>query len=200
MGMRGIGRMGAVAVVALTLLTACGSDDETASGPESGSSTAPPSTSTTTAPGATSTTVDRRDPSTVETTPIDIASKGDVLPDGTVFGYITELIAGHNEIVGKFDLAELLTGEAAQKAAAAAGTEAYDDYFIRNTSKKLRDIKVDPTVVVEDVAYGDDCCELRSVDIAQWVADREANHETSTSVFITISGGEVTAIREQFFP
>lgn len=196
----------AATTVAAVLLAACGDDGGGTSA--GGTTKSAPSSTTTAAPVTSSTTADTLPlatpdglPRTPSTLPIAAASVGEVLPDGTVFGYITTLVAGHNEIVGEFDLAELLTGEAAEQAAAAKGEEVTDDYVIRNDSTKLRTITVSPTAVVYDVRYDDDrCCDPTRVDVVDFVAERDRAHEDRTAVFLTTEHGIVTRIQEQFFP
>jgi hypothetical protein len=124
---------------------------------------------------------------------------GDRLLDGKHFGYITTVVAGHNEIDGQFDLAELYTGSAAEEQAHRDGTEVDDDYYIRNVNPQERPIRIDAEAVVLDIDDAD-CCEPHQVDPAQWVADRDARGETRTAAYITLQGGVVTKIEEVFFP
>jgi hypothetical protein len=195
-GAGAIGRVGAVLAL-VTLLAACGDDAGSAKGPDSGSSTSPSSSSSTSVPRAVTSSTG---PLSIVTIPIGAASAGATLPDGTVFGYITTLQVNDTTVTGEFDLAELLTGDAAVAAAQADGQVADNDYYIRNNSKKLRAITVDPDAAVLDIDYQNDCCEPKPTDIATFVADRDAAHETRTAVYLTTTDGAVTRVAEQFFP
>ena len=173
----------------VAVLAGCGDDKGDAKSPD---------TTTSTTAGATSTTADG-----TSTTAGDAenggATKGDVLLDGRHFGYVTTLVAGHDEITGQFDLATLLTGEAAAKAQEAAGVEEPLDFYITNVNPKERPIVVDPEATVLDVDY-DACCDQHPTDPASWVADRDARNETRTPCYITIKDGVVTKIEEQYLP
>lgn len=191
---RVVGRAGQIGagLVVVALLAACG-DSEPSASPDLGSSSSSTTSSTI---GATSSTTA---PSGHTTIPIDEASKGDTLPDGTVFGYITTLQVNDTTVTGEFDLAELLTGDAAVTAATADGQEADNDYYIRNNSQKVRAITVDPDAEVLDIDY-DSCCDPFVTNIAAFVADRDDANEVRTPVYLTTTDGVVTRVEEVFFP
>ncbi len=171
---------GLVAVCAVVVLVAgCGDDDTADTGSPEVSSAG--DSTTTEAPSTTG------------------EATGDELADGVHFGYITTLIAGHNEISGQFDVAELLTGEAALEASREAGFDEPTDYYISNVNPRLRPILVDPEAEVLDVDF-DDCCEAKPSDIQQFVIDRDADEEERTAVHLTVEDGVVTRIEEQYFP
>lgn len=188
--------IGATAVATALVLAACGSDD--------GNSTieADPddSTTTTVAPSSTTTAVgdasDGLDPFATATSLVNVPIE---LPDGSYFGFITTLIAGPNVVSGQFDLAELLTGDAARAAAAEAGGEESDDYFIKNENEQLRPILLSPDATVRDVDY-DDCCDAKDTTPAQFVADRDDTGEERTAVALRVEDGQVTEIVEIYFP
>jgi hypothetical protein len=195
---RVVERVGLIGVALLVvLLAACGDDAKTATGPDAGSSstTSTPSSSTSSTEARTTTA-----PSSDGTIPIDEASKGDTLPDGKVFGYITTLQVNDTTVTGEFDLAELLTGDAAVAAAQADGQEADNDYYIRNNNKKERAITVDPDAEVLDIDYQDSCCDPFVTNIAAFVADRDDASEVRTPVYLTTTDGIVTRVEEVFFP
>jgi hypothetical protein len=170
----------------VAVLAGCSDDKGDAKAADTTSSTVGSTTTT----GGTSTTADAENGG---------ETNGDVLLDGRHFGYITTLVAGHDEISGQFDLAKLLTGDEAAQAQQAAGVEEPLDYYITNVNPKERPIVVDPEATVLDVDY-DHCCEPTSTDPASWVADREARDETRTAAYITIKDGVVTKIEEQYLP
>jgi hypothetical protein len=173
---------GALAVgLAVVSLVACGDDDE----PDSTTTTTSSTTTTSLAGAGSSTTV--------------VNEADDRLEDGVHFGYLTSLTAGHDEIVGEFDLAELLTGKAAADAQAQAGVEEPLDFYVRNVNPKLSAILVDPEAQVLDVD-DDDCCEPKSTTPAKFAADREQRHEERTAVKLTVVNGTVTRIEEIYFP
>src|SRR5690349_7979945 len=106
---------GALALgLVLAGLAACGGDD----GSKASDKTTTTVGSTTSTEAATSSTA----PPVTDEPNIGHETDGDRLLDGKHFGYITTLIAGHNEIDGEFDLAELYTGQAAVDKALADGT------------------------------------------------------------------------------
>lgn len=132
---------------------------------------------------------------------VPIPTDGEALPDGIYFGYLHALVAGHEEIVGTFDPAELLTGAEAAAAAEAAGEEPFD-YFIRNDDDTERaPITIDPEATVLDVRYGTDvCCDPQETTPARFAADREDADEEVTAMEITVAGGVVTRMVEIYFP
>ncbi len=170
--------LGLVAAVALS--AGCGSDD-----PEVASTS-----STTDAPTTTASTTTLAPTSTTAVEPV-----GDVLPDGTHFGYLTELNINDTTATGLFDLAQLFTGDDAVAAAAEDGVELDTDYYIRNVNPKLRAIEVDPRAEVSDIDY-DACCEPQSTNIA----DFAAGLEPPTPVKLTVEDGIVTVVEELYFP
>jgi hypothetical protein len=193
--MRGTLRTAAAAVAAiLVVLGACGDDDGGKLSVDLGTTT------TAAASGATTTTLDPgiEDADAIPETATSLVNVPDELPDGTYFGYITTLLAGDTDISGQFDLAELLTGQAAVDAANDAGEEPLD-FYIKNENKKLRPILVAPDAQVRDVDY-DDCCDAKPTTIIEFIEDRDAKHEERTAVALTVKAGQVTAIREVFFP
>lgn len=177
-----LGRTVAAVGLAALAVAACSDDD----GGKLSVDLDPPRTTTTEPTGATG---------TIEAVP-------DGLEPGLHFGYLRTIVAGHNEIVGTFDPAELLTGAEAEAAAEAAGEEPLD-FFIRNTDDGEQvPILVDPEADVLDVRYGsDECCTPVATTPAQFVADREAAGEEQTIVRLTVvAGGLVTRIEEVYFP
>src|SRR5690606_30167182 len=171
----------ALVVTGLVALGACsGDDDEPAADGSSTTTAAAPDD------GTTVTTSDPRigDPDPPPETATSLGTVPDELPDGTYFGYLTTLVAGDDGIVGQFDLAELLTGEAAEAAAEAAG-ELPLDFYVKNENPKLRRVVVDPDAVVRDIDYTA-CCVAQATTVERFIADRDANDERRTAVALTV--------------
>ena len=173
-------------VLGLVLAVGCGDDDESTTDTTGATTTSTPAGSTTTASGD--------GPSTTALEP-----PNDLLADGDHFGFITTLVVGDETVTGQFDLAQLLTGDEAHAAALQAGEEPMD-FFVSNINPKLRPIQVAPGAQVLVVDYVGDCCEAKSTTIVDFVADRDADGEERTPVHLTVTGGIVTAITEQYFP
>jgi hypothetical protein len=108
-----------------------------------------------------------------------------------------------------FDLAYLLSGDAANKAAAQRGyeTPVPNDYFIINDNPKLRTLELSPTVSILLLDWAN-CCQTR------FQADRQKFQHAFTlksypngnykgefsGYWLTVKGGFVVKIWEQFFP
>lgn len=186
--------IGATAVATALVLSACGGDD--------GNSTIeadPDDTTTTTVASDSSTTTTAAGDYDVFATATSLVNVPDELPDGQYFGYITELAVADDGAIGQFDLAELLTGEAARAASGGDGTEPSDDFFIKNDNTKLRPITVASDATINDVDYVD-CCDAKPTGYADFIADRDAADEERTAVSILVEDGTVTRIDEIYFP
>jgi hypothetical protein len=129
------------------------------------------------------------------------------LEDGRHFGFIMSIDASGSAMV--FDLALFLTGDAANQAAIEDGViqpgETIDnDYYIRNNNTKLRDLVLSPDVQIVLVNWPN-CCETT---VSGALADFAASFTTPTDVYhgaqspywLTVDGGVVTKIEEQYLP
>lgn len=165
---------------------------------ESSTTTAP--AVTTTAAGLTTTTT----PSTTTTLDTNTLASGsgctpgsDQLPEGEWYGLWVAL----EEDVVEFDLACWFTGEAAVIASAEDGEESPppNDYYVRNESDQVRFVPVTSDVPV--VWYpdpGDPTTEAVTM-YEFWREDVESS-EFALAIWITIEGGVIVSIREQWVP
>ncbi|MFN8051222.1 MAG: hypothetical protein U0Q22_07305 [Acidimicrobiales bacterium] len=162
-------------------------------------------TSTTTVVGTTvkgATTTTAKGGSAPTTTALVIT---DPVPDGTSFGYLKGVSISQSTIT--IDIAELLTGDAAVKAALEDGvlepgeTSIDNDYYIRNKNPKLRTAPVSPSAEIKTL---DDpgSPDLTSTSIGTLAADLQARsgEEAGVPVNIVAKGGVISRIDEVFFP
>lgn len=129
-----------------------------------------------------------------------------VLPNGKSFVYVKKAQGGEEgPLLLTFDLAYLYTSdEANQQAAAHGDPEPTDGYYIVNDNPKLRTIPIASGVEVRFIPMSA-CCELQPGDINAWA---DAVNGTVMSDYsgangawwITVAGGEVVKIEEQYFP
>lgn len=131
------------------------------------------------------------------------------LDDGYHFGYITAVDTSERTVT--FDLAGLLTGEAAKTAAVEEGViqpdESLDnDYYISNKSKTLRTLRYTEDVKVRVVDWAN-CCEGRiDGNIEEFAAafrpdgKTDRYHGPDSPYSLTIEAGVVVRIREEYFP
>jgi hypothetical protein len=146
---------------------------------------------------------------TETTSPSPSPSPSPALADGRYFGSIKSVDFAGQPPNLVFDLAYLLTGEAANKAAAQHGLETPvpNDYYIVNDNPRLRTLKLSPTVSILLLDWAN-CCQTR------FQADRakfehaftlkkypSGNYKGKFSGYwLTIRDGLVVKIWEQFFP
>lgn len=120
----------------------------------------------------------------------------ETLPDGEWFGYVDSTSSADVE----FDLACWFTGTPAAEAAAEDGEESPppNDYYIRNISTETRTVPVSAAVGISALvdAGGPD---LESVSYADWSAGW-AGLDYQPGVWITIEGGAIVDITEQYVP
>lgn len=118
------------------------------------------------------------------------------LDDGYWFGYAVSRSPGGIT----FDLACFFFGDAAEAAAAADGTTIDDPYYIRNQSTQLRQIAIDPPVPAYAVDFG--CGEFAALTFSTWPQNGGLLPcpGTGCRVWITIAGGKVNGLVEQFVP
>ncbi len=132
-----------------------------------------------------------------------------VLEDGRHFGYIrsAQLTAEPQVIV--FDLAELLTGDEANQAAAERGKETPvpNDYFIVNDNPRLRQLPVAPGLRILLLDWTDCCDTVFRADpqLFQESFDQKTyppgNYKgTFSGYWVTVRDGVVTKVEEQYFP
>ncbi|HWL91273.1 MAG TPA: hypothetical protein VNP90_07895 [Actinomycetota bacterium] len=127
------------------------------------------------------------------------------LEDGRHFVYVTTATrsdSGRTRI--RFDLAYFYQGERAEREAAERGDEVVSGYYIVNANPRLRTLHVADDV---EVAYipSDQCCELQTGDIDAWIeAVLETNPTdypgTNVPWWLTVDGGRITRIEQQYLP
>lgn len=130
------------------------------------------------------------------------------LDDGRHFGYIKAVDPSSDSLV--FDLAEFLTDDDADRAAAEDGViqpgeHVDNDYYIRNKNTKLRTISYGAEVGVRVVNWPD-CCESIDGDIEAFAAafrpggETDLYHGPSSQYWLTVSDGRILEIEEQYLP
>jgi hypothetical protein len=120
------------------------------------------------------------------------------LPDGLYFGFLGATL----DDVFEFDLACWFTGDPAAKAATADGQESPppNDYYIRNSNTTTRSAPVaSPTVSVYWLPnVGSPATE--AITYNEWVSLRDPDAGYVPPIWITVKGGQVVDIVEQFLP
>lgn len=172
----------------------------TTTAPEPTTTTSRPETTTTTTASTTTTTA----PSTTTTLDTNSLAEGsgctpgtpDTLPDGLWFGLVAD--AGGDEIL--FDLACWFTGDAAVLASAEDGEESPppNDYYVRNLNPDLRALPVAADAEATWVAMEGDPTSAVTTGFPDWVTARSGTYPFG--VWLTIDGGEVTVLEEQWVP
>jgi hypothetical protein len=106
-----------------------------------------------------------------------------------------------------FDLAYLLTDQAAIDAAAAHGDPPPEDgYYLVNDNPLLRTVPISPDVTVRYIPTGAlDQATLKPGTIDGWSAAVNGTAMTDyrdgdAGWWIVIQGGEITSIKQQYFP
>jgi hypothetical protein len=188
---------GALALAFLSIvagaLIALSDDDERAEAP-----------GPTTGPTATQTSEPSVTPEPTET-PEPSPSRSPSLEDGHHFVYVetaTRSETGRTRV--RFDLAYFFQGERAEREAAERGDEVVSGYYIVNDNARLRTLPVADDVEVEYIP-ATQCCELQPGDIDAWVeAVLDANPTdypgTNAPWWLTVEGGQITRIEQQYLP
>jgi hypothetical protein len=193
-------------VVLGVALVACGRGDGAGSSGSTGATatggTPASGTSGATAP-ATGTT------SSGPTGPSGSPAPGTDLADGRHFGYVRS-IDPLGLIV--FDLAYFLTGDEATRAAREHGDEAPppNDYYIVNDNPRLRTLTLEPGVRISLLDWNRCCDRTVDIDVPTWIDVLGSRGDGldvdgallrgDSPVWITISGGVVAAVEEQYLP
>jgi hypothetical protein len=188
----GKGRALLGALLLAALAAACGVDDE--------------GVSPTALPGAGSPTV-----ATSSVSPTATSAGEPDLEDGRHFGYILEIdIEGDPPSIA-FDLAEFLTGEEANEAAVedgviSEGETVPNDYYIRNRNPMLRTLSLALDVSITVVNW-ENCCESIPGELEPFVQAFSAKDPplgiyrgTYSPYWLTVQGGRIVAIEEQYLP
>jgi hypothetical protein len=128
------------------------------------------------------------------------------LEDGRHFVYAVSTKQKRGSSQLRFDLAYFLTGHAATKAAKDHGDEhpPPNDYYIVNDNPLLRWLPVSPTVHVRYIPTMQ-CCDLVMGDYDAWAASIAGTMQTDypgkdVPWWITVSGGQIVKIEQQYLP
>jgi hypothetical protein len=190
--MKRIGILALLFAIVGLLGTACNNASSVAAG--GSSTTGASSTDTTTTPS----------PEDSHGTPS--AEPDASLEDGRHFVWAVkaEDKAGDSQL--RFDLAYFLTGDEATQAAKDHGDEypPPNDYYIVNDNPKLRLLPVSDSVKVKYIP-NEMCCDLVAGNFDAWA---EAVNETTMTDYagknapwwITVSGGQIVKIEQQYLP
>jgi hypothetical protein len=177
-------------------------------GGESASSTSTPPVATS-SPSVEPSASDSETPSETATPSAEPTGEpGDELGDGKHFVRLTDIQGGEEgPLLLQYDLAYFLTGEEANQAAADRGLETPvpNDYLIVNDSHKLRLTPLAGTYGVKYIPEGN-CCQPVKAHTAQFLEWMGETNQTdfppkdTSWWWITIAGGEVTQIKQQYLP
>ena len=138
-------------------------------------------------------------------TPEPSESESRILEDGHHFVFVkrAEFLPDGSTRV-RFDLAYFLTGEEGQQAAEDHDDEFVNGYYIVNDNPRLRALPLADDVEVEYVPT-DQCCELQPGNIDAWLESINETNQTDydgTNVpwWLTVEGGHITRIEQQYLP
>ena len=192
------GRRGAAVLGLLVLAVGCGTGSSGTAAAPSPSVTPSSSPSASAVPGLSPTTKPSARPTASATSTPAAGSKD--------FGYFPAT-ASRTPPVVQFDRATLLTGEDAQKAAAAHGEEAFD-YYVVNDNPKLRALTLASSVVVRGsiqlngfAAKGEGSVDLKVQPLSVFFDFLATSAGKKTAWNLVYGpGGTVTRIDEQYFP
>lgn len=122
--------------------------------------------------------------------------------------FITKVVQGASPSLSA-DYANFLTGDDAATAAAERGDESPppNDYYIVNDNRKLRTLKVSPRAKVQLVSNADGTSDPSgyTADFETWANYFAAPSDENAAIrqapyWLTLKGGVVVAIEEQFLP
>jgi hypothetical protein len=213
--------LAAIAVAVALIAAGCGDD-------ESASTTSPPTTTqapvttttpmTTTSPTTTAATTTTSPATTTTAAPSTTAAPTttsapdtnsladgsgctpgtpDSLPDGEWFGYVDDATSSSLD----FDLACWFTGDAAVLASAEDGEESPppNDYYVRNVNPALRTLAVAADAEVAWLPNPADPSTEATAAYVDWLSAR-TGRAFQPGVWLTIAGGAIEQIREQYVP
>ncbi len=129
-----------------------------------------------------------------------------VLDDGRHFVFVKELPGAPPDRM-TFDLAEFLTGDAAAEAATEHGDESPppNDYYIVNDNPRLRTLAIAPDAELRILDWADCCSSFVAGDLGLLAdalahGDPTGTYRPSSPFWITVSGGVIVTIEEQYLP
>jgi hypothetical protein len=138
-------------------------------------------------------------------TPEPSDSQSPSLENGHHFVYVKSASRSENgKARVRFDLAYFYQGERAEREAAERGDEVVSGYYIVNDNPRLRTLPLDDEVEVEYIPASR-CCELQAGDLDAWIeAVLETNPTdypgTNVPWWLTVEGGRITRIEQQYLP
>jgi hypothetical protein len=190
----------AIPLLALALVAAACADEEVPAAATGPSATGP------TATGPTGATTGATGPTAESPSP----EPGAELEDGRHFGFVRSVSPEASTL--ELDLAYFLTGEEASEAAAEHGDEAPppNDYYIVNDNDRLRTLDLSPDLQILLLDWERCCDETLSAtveDFATAIAasepieiDGHVYYGAFSPYWLTVEGGVVTTIEEQYLP
>lgn len=195
-------RSRSIALLLVLFLAAAACADDEGSPGTTGAATGPSATT-----GATGPSGDASDSPTASESAD--GEPGGELEDGRHFGFVGSVDADGRTIA--FDRAEFLTGEDANEAAAAEGLETPvpNDYFIVNDEEELSTLGLSPDVELVLLDWSRCCDETFVGELEAFGAAFEDPpfvqgdliYQGPTSPYwVTVEGGAVTRIEEQYLP
>jgi DNA polymerase III delta prime subunit len=143
------------------------------------------------------------------TTPVPLVTKKKPAKTVKQFAFIKKIIESGSAPVIVADYAQMLTGDAAAAAAAANGDESPppNDYYILNSNKLLRNLKVKPGISVNVATNSDGTSDPTGhlVTFANWAANFSAPTDQNEAVreapyWIWVKGGTIVKIEQQYLP
>lgn len=138
-------------------------------------------------------------------TPEPSGAESPILEDGRHFVYVDHAARREDgSATVTFDLAYFYRGDRAAQEAAERGDELVNDYYIVNDNPMLRTLPLAEAVTVSYIPESA-CCEQQRGNIDAWL---ESVLETNPTDYpgkhvpwwITVRGGEITRIRQQYLP
>lgn len=187
-------RLSAVFVTGFFLLAAAGCSDGSSSGAPAGTGSVSKASASASVPARPTS------PSAARTTATGSAKKV-ILKDGRYPTYILKVRPGTRQVT--LDLVQFFTGPAASKAAEedhAAEVPPPNDYWIRNANMLLRTLPVGSgaRVTVNTLAAEETGSADKDVTVT---LTKLASYDLSNHLFwVTVRGGKVTRLTEQFLP
>jgi hypothetical protein len=117
------------------------------------------------------------------------------------FGVVKAVRTRGDALEVDIDRVDMLGGAEAEAAAAAAGTEVSNDYFLRNDNPLVRTYRVSPTAVVwGNIAMLHQGSDARRTTLARWEEYVGTASAELTLFHFEISDGVVVGIEEQYRP
>ena len=132
-------------------------------------------------------------------------SESPILEDGRHFVFVREAArAEDGAATVTFDLAYFYRGDRAAEEAEAHGDEFLNDYYIVNDNPQLRTLPLADAVAVSYIPTSS-CCEQRRGNIDAWLESVLETNPTdypgkNVPWWVTVRGGEITRIRQQYLP